>query len=245
MITYTVLPGDTLWRIALMFGVELNNLLLANPNISNQNFIYPGQIINIPSEVNTSTYIIKKGDTMWNIAHKYRIPLNVLLTVNPQIKDPSLIYPGQIINIPSEANVPGVPNLPSENDDLRDLEKEVIRLVNIERSKVGQSPLTENNKLSNVARIKSEDFINNNYFDHNSPIYGSPSNMLKRFNINSTATAENIASGQRTAKEVMNTWMSSPGHRENILNGIYNQIGVGVVRESNGNLYWTQMFIRN
>ena len=178
---------------------------------------------------------------MWNIAAKHGIGLKELLAANPQVINSSLISPGQIINIPSVTNVPSTPNV---SNDMRSLEIEVIRLVNIERAKVGRSALIENNKISNIARIKSQDFIKNNYFSHNSPTYGSPFDMLKSFGITYTAAGENIANGQRTAAEVMNSWMNSSGHRANILNSAYNQIGVGVAKNKNGNLFWTQMLVR-
>jgi uncharacterized YkwD family protein/spore coat assembly protein SafA len=183
-----------------------------------------------------STYTVAKGDTMWQIATKYKIGLKELLAANSQITNSALIYPGQIINIPQPTSAP---------NDIRTLETEVIRLVNVERSRAGRSALTENNELSHVARLKSQDFIKNNYFSHNSPTYGSPFNMLTSFGIPFTAAAENIASGQPTAVEAMNSWMSSSGHRANILNSMYNQIGVGVARDNNGKLYWTQIFIKS
>ena len=250
MTTYTVVSGDTMWHIARMHGIGLNELLAANPQITNSSLIFPGQIINIPS-TNTSTYTVMKGDTMWHIARMHGIGLNDLIAANPQITNSSLIFPGQIINIPNATttpdipSVPGTPNVPSSPNDIRILETEVISLVNAERSKAGKAALVENNELSNVARAKSKDFINNNYFAHNSPTYGTPFNMLKSFGINFSAAAENIASGQKTAADAMNSWMSSSGHRENILSSTYNQIGVGVARDNNGNLYWTQMFIKS
>ncbi len=244
MKTYTVVPGDTMWQIASKNGISLNELLSANPKITNSSFIVPGQTINIPNtstgtDNNTSTYKVMAGDTMWHIAKNYGVSLNELLSANPKITNSSFVYPGQIINIPKTTNVP------SGSDDMKSLETEVIRLVNVERAKVGQPALTENSEVSNVARTKSKDFVNNNYFSHTSPTYGSPFDMLKSFGINFTAAGENIASGQRTAAEVMNSWMNSSGHRANILNSSYNQIGVGVAKDSKGNLYWTQTFIRS
>ncbi|MCK9330549.1 MAG: SafA/ExsA family spore coat assembly protein [Candidatus Cloacimonetes bacterium] len=234
--TYKVVPGDTMWNIAVKNGIGLNELLSANPQITNSSLILPGQTINIPS-TNASIYTVMSGDNMWNIATKHKIGLNDLMQSNPQITNPNLILPGQTINIPS------TPTTPTSNN-LRALETEVVRLVNAERSKAGQPALTENTELSNVARTKSEDFVNNNYFSHNSPTYGSPFEMLESFGISFTAAAENIASGQRTASEVMNSWMNSSGHRANILSPTYNQIGVGIARDNNGSLYWTQMFIK-
>jgi uncharacterized YkwD family protein/spore coat assembly protein SafA len=232
MTTYIVMPGDTMWNIAAKNGIGLNELMAANPQITNSTFIFPGQRINIPS-TSISTYTVMPGDTMWSIATKYGLGVNQLMTANPQITNSTLIFPGQKINIPSGTN------------DIRLLEEEVIRLVNVERSRVGLPALVENNEVSRVARIKSNDFVKNNYFSHNSPTYGSPFDMLRSFGVNFTAAAENIASGQRTASEVMNFWMNSSGHRANILNPTYNQIGVGVARDNNGKVFWTQMFIRS
>lgn len=120
---------------------------------------------------------------------------------------------------------------------------EVIRLVNIERSKNGLAPLKANGELSKVATVKAQDMIDKNYFDHTSPTYGSPFDMMKKFGINYTAAGENIAYGQKTPAEVMNAWMNSPGHRANILNSNFTEIGVGVAKDKNGTPYWVQMFI--
>lgn len=120
---------------------------------------------------------------------------------------------------------------------------EVIRLVNVERSKNGLAPLKANAELSKVATVKAQDMIDKNYFDHTSPTYGSPFDMMKKFGINYTAAGENIAYGQKTPAEVMNGWMNSSGHRANILNSNFTEIGVGVAKDKNGTPYWVQMFI--
>ncbi|WP_368491086.1 CAP domain-containing protein [Clostridium sp. BJN0013] len=120
---------------------------------------------------------------------------------------------------------------------------EVIRLVNVERSKNGLSPLNANAELSKVATAKAQDMIDNSYFSHTSPTYGSPFDMMKKFGISYTAAGENIAYGQKNAAEVMNSWMNSPGHRANILNSNFTEIGVGVAKDKNGTPYWVQMFI--
>ena len=122
-------------------------------------------------------------------------------------------------------------------------QKEVVRLVNVERSKKGLRELSFNTQLSNVATLKSQDMINKNYFSHTSPTYGSPFDMMKQFNISYRTAGENIAKGQRTPAEVVNAWMNSQGHRENILSPNFTEIGIGVAKSSNGTLYWTQMFI--
>ncbi len=177
------------------------------------------------------TYTVKAGDSLWNIAVNYQIGISELIEANPQVKNPALIYVGQKIN---------VPNI----DDVKKLEEEVVRLVNVERAKVGQPALTLNWELSRVARHKSQDMINKNYFDHQSPTYGSPFDMMKNFGIKYTAAGENIAKGQPTPASVMQSWMNSPGHRSNIVSSSYNQIGVGAAKDAKGNLVWTQMFIK-
>ncbi len=134
-------------------------------------------------------------------------------------------------------------NNQSTTGSFSSFQKEVTRLVNVERSKRGLSQLSFNSQLSNVATLKSQDMINKNYFSHTSPTYGSPFDMMKQFNISYRAAGENIAMGQRTPAEVVNAWMNSQGHRENILNPNFTDIGVGVAKSSNGTLYWTQMFI--
>lgn len=79
-----------------------------------------------------------------------------------------------------------------------------------------------------------------NYFDHQSPTYGSPFDMMKSFGISYKTAGENIAQGQKTPEEVVKAWMNSQGHRENIMNPSFTHIGVGYVESGN---YWTQQFI--
>lgn len=121
-------------------------------------------------------------------------------------------------------------------------EERVAQLVNIEREKNGLQPLTFDSSISNVARAKSKDMADNNYFAHQSPTYGSAGDMLRNFGINWSAWGENIASGQNTPEEVVNAWMNSEGHRANILSPNFGKIGVGYVTSANGTPYWTQLF---
>ena len=116
----------------------------------------------------------------------------------------------------------------------------LLNLVNKARNENGLSSLTLNSSLSNVAQKKAEDMKNNNYFSHTSPTYGSPFDMIKSFGINYKTAGENIAMGQKTAEAVFNAWMNSSGHRANILNKNFTQMGIGY---TSGNTYWSQMFI--
>ena len=174
------------------------------------------------------THTVEKGDTMWKIAVKYEVGLSEIKSANTHVKNPDLIYPGDKLYIPLA------------DDSVTAYENEVIRLVNVERSKQGLKSLDSDWQLSRVARYKSQDMRDNGYFSHTSPTYGSPFEMMKSFGISYRTAGENIAKGQKTPKAVVNAWMNSSGHRANILNSSFTKIGVGYV--ANGS-YWTQMFI--
>lgn len=121
-------------------------------------------------------------------------------------------------------------------------EIEVLQLVNIEREKHGLKPLDYSKEVSVVAREKSRDMANYNYFAHESPNYGSPFEMMDLYGVQYWAAGENIARGHLTPEHVMEGWMNSEGHRANILNDSFTHLGVGFVNK-NGVYYWTQMFI--
>lgn len=174
------------------------------------------------------TYTVQPGDSMWKIAVRYQIGVSEIIGANRQISNPNMIYPGQKLT---------VPNI----NDVKAMENEVVRLVNIERGKYGLAPLKNNWELARVARYKSQDMKNKNYFSHTSPTYGSPFQMMQHFGIVYRTAGENIAMGQRTAQEVVTAWMNSPGHRANILKRDFTEIGVGLAKD--GSNYWTQMFI--
>jgi uncharacterized YkwD family protein len=136
-----------------------------------------------------------------------------------------------------------VSSTPSTTDsDILAVEREVVRLVNVEREKQGLKPLELDSKLSSIARKKSQDMKDKNYFSHQSPTYGSPFDMLKQFGVSYQTAGENIAAGQRSAQEVVDGWMNSKGHRENILNSSFTRIGVGYVSGGSYGSYWTQLF---
>lgn len=133
---------------------------------------------------------------------------------------------------------------------LNAVEDEVLRLCNIEREKQGLAPLVMEEKLRGIARIKSAEMLEHNFFDHNSPISGSPSNLMKiNGYTNWTASGENIQMSQGRAKSsvtasyIVEQWMNSPGHRANILSKEFKKIGVGIVfRDSDLKAYETQLF---
>ena len=127
----------------------------------------------------------------------------------------------------------------AQNADNLSFEEQVVALVNEQRAANGLQPLTLSTALSNAARAKSQDMHDNQYFAHESPTYGSPFEMLTSFGISYRTAGENIAMGYATPEAVMDGWMNSSGHRANILNANYTQIGVGYVADGS---YWTQEF---
>ena len=121
--------------------------------------------------------------------------------------------------------------------------KRVFELVNKERVKAGVQPLILNEKLCDMARFKLNEMDELGYFDHKSPVYGSPSEMAKAFGITDKGCGENLA-GSSTPESVMDAWMSSEGHRANILNPKYTQIGIAChINSDTNSLWWAQEFI--
>ncbi|MBB6443673.1 CAP domain-containing protein [Bacillus benzoevorans] len=170
-------------------------------------------------------YKVSRGDTFWFIAKRYGLDYRKLMSLNPTV-NPYQMQVGSVIRLKSSA-------APSSS-----FEEEVVRLVNAERSKQGLPALVHRADVKNVAEKKAMDMINSNYFSHTSPNYGSPFQMLKTFGVSYRSAGENIAKGQRSPQEVMNSWMNSSGHRANILNRGYNAIGVGYYNGA-----WVQIFI--
>lgn len=121
-------------------------------------------------------------------------------------------------------------------------EQEMLRLVNEARAQNNVQPLQVDMELANVARIKSQDMIDNNYFSHHSPKYGSPFDMMKSFGINYVRAGENIA-GNQTVQSAHQALMNSPGHRKNILSADFTHIGIGVKQGGQYGNMFTQMFI--
>jgi LysM repeat protein len=113
--TYTVQRGEWIYAIARKFGVTVPALLAANPGV-NPNFVYPGQVLNIPGNVPpgptppapgptpptpgpSSTYVVQRGDTLFSIAVRFRTTTYVLQIAN-HLASPNFIYPGQVLIIP-------------------------------------------------------------------------------------------------------------------------------------------------
>lgn len=226
-----------------------------NMNISNKNLVYTNAKFKFSAKPNCSVKPELKPDKDNSCKDKNHNDKNCNITNRPNDNNNSDSTNKPEDNNNSDSSKPEDSNKPEDNKpednnnsgsttgNFSAYQKEVVDLVNVERSKAGLNPLTLDADVSNVATKKSQDMIDNNYFAHNSPTYGSPFDMLKKFGISYKTAGENIAMGQKTPKEVVNAWMNSEGHRKNILNPNYSKIGVGVAQKSGGSIYWTQIFV--
>ncbi|UKS27656.1 peptidoglycan-binding protein [Paenibacillus sp. HWE-109] len=162
-------------------------------------------------------------------------------------KTPSTPTPTPVPISPTPTPVPisptptPVPQVPSETG-LTVEEQQMLDLVNKERAAVGLSPLLADAALIKTARLKSQDMVDNKYFSHDSPTYGSPFDMMEKFGITYNAAGENIACNQsvQAAHEAL---MNSPGHKANILSKDYTHIGIGIVNGGPCGKMFTQQFI--
>jgi uncharacterized YkwD family protein len=196
---------------------------------------------------------VQRGDSMWRIAKRYNVPFAKILILNKHFKNQHLIHPNDEVELPdgstgTSTDQSGTGDSDAQKTDERQAEmtqaEAVLKLVNAERSKAGLQPLTLSDKLTSIANTKAKDMAVKNYFSHQSPTYGSPFDMLKQFGVSFSYAGENIAAGQKTAEEVMNSWMNSSGHKANILNKNYTQIGVGFYRGGQYGTEWVQLFIK-
>ena len=121
-------------------------------------------------------------------------------------------------------------------------EQEVFNLINQQRMNNGLQALKIDEEVQRVARIKAQDMVDNNYFSHTSPTYGSPFDMLKSFKISYKTAGENIA-GNSNNNSAVTAWMNSSGHKANILNSNFNYTGIGVVNSNKYGKIYVQMFI--
>ena len=198
--------------------------------------------------------VVQKGDSLWKIALRYKVPFADLLRMNQHFANPHVIHPLDKVNLPDGStgaqtshdseydDISPDDQTPAESD-ISQQAKDVLSLVNAERKKQGLSSLTLSSKLTAVANEKARDMAVNNYFSHTSPTYGSPFQMLQQYGIRYRTAGENIAAGQRSPEEVMQSWMNSSGHRANILNSSYTEIGLGYYAGGSYGSEWVQLFI--
>ncbi len=169
------------------------------------------------------------------------VPKNQCTPIVAENKTPAAT-PETAGTTPQGAASPKTPTAQTNSVTLTADEQQMLKLINDARAQNSLKPLQVDMKLCNVARIKSQDMVDNNYFSHSSPKYGSPFDMMKSFGISFVQAGENIA-GNKSVQNAENALMNSPGHRKNILSPDFTHIGIGIKAGGPyGNMY-TQQFI--
>lgn len=143
---------------------------------------------------------------------------------------------------PAPTPTPNPVLTPEPNPQINAQKQKMLDLINAERSKIGAAPLSTDIKVMEVAQIKSEDMVKNNYFSHTSPTYGSPFDMLSKFGVTFQGAAENIALNS-SVENAHAALMASEGHRKNMLNANYSYIGIGIEDSPKGKVF-VQMFVK-
>ncbi|MGH3715285.1 MAG: CAP domain-containing protein, partial [Micromonosporaceae bacterium] len=132
---------------------------------------------------------------------------------------------------------------PAKTTGNSDVEDEVVRLANRERADAGCRPLASEGRLHQAALAHARDMARRNFFDHTNPDGEDAGDRIDRTGYAWRGWGENIAAGQQSAEDVMRSWMNSQGHRDNILNCGYAEIGVAMVTDDDGRSpLWVQVF---
>lgn len=134
----------------------------------------------------------------------------------------------------------GVPSQPDQNGSVSAYAAKVVELVNAERAKAGLQPVNANSRMMGAAEVRAREIERS--FSHTRPDGSGFSTVLTQNGVSFRGSGENIAYGQPTPEAVMETWMNSAGHRGNILNGQFTDIGVGYYENGSGVGYWVQVF---
>lgn len=217
--------------------------------------LFVALVFGFSSAASAKVVTVQKGDSMWSIAKRYNVSFSEVLKLNKAHHvDVNLIHPNDKIYLP-DGSTGTTTEQHSDNDNIAQgnasivesevskQAREVLKLVNAERQKQGLKALTLNADICNIANMKAKDMATKNYFSHTSPTYGTPFQMLQSFGVSYRSAGENIAAGQRSAQEVMNSWLNSSGHRANILNSSYTELGVGYYKGGSYGTEWVQLFI--
>jgi uncharacterized YkwD family protein len=196
---------------------------------------------------------LHKGDRVTVLAqirdwYVIRLDNNRLGAINANSARP--LIPEEDEEGPTETDLVQEPEEPQDDveteidpiDSLSTMENRMVNLINEERRKNDLTPYRIDLKLAHVARIKAQDMVDNNYFSHYSPTYGSPFDMMKKYGIEYLTAGENI-SGNSSVERAHDSLMKSSGHRQNILNPQFNHIGIGIKPSKRYGYIFVQMFI--
>lgn len=163
--------------------------------------------------------------------------------------EPTLTPAPTVTSTPKPTPTPAPTEVPPFTDEdyttgsITAQEENAFLLLNQDRAANGRSALELDPALCDLARLKSRDMYLNHYFSHTSPTYGSAAQMLSAYGYAFTSVGENIAH-HATVEKAQAAFMSSSGHRQNILGSQWTKVGIGVWEDSQGFVYVTQLFVR-
>ena len=198
----------------------------------------PGTGFKVVATVNKGQYIrVFAGIGNWYVV---QVDGDYIGVVSKQYIKP--IYPNTTGTTNNNTSSSSGTTTQNATSNLSSDEQEVFNLINQQRTNNGLQALKIDKEVQNVARIKAKDMVDNNYFSHTSPTYGSPFDMLNSFKVYYKTAGENIA-GNSSNSGAVNAWMNSSGHKANILNGNFNYTGIGVMKGSQYGKIYVQMFI--
>lgn len=194
-----------------------------------------GNVVKVLAQVN-EWYVIRLDDNrLGSIDSAKTTPV---VKEEPQPTTPDETTQPQETQPPAEN-----PKPPVEPDtSLSAMEQQMVNQVNQERSKNNLNPLAVEPELTRMARVKAQDMVDNDYFSHNSPTYGSPFDMMDQFGIQYLTAGENLALNATVAK-AHQALMNSSGHRKNILNPNFTHIGIGIKKKDSNSYIFVQAFI--
>ena len=233
----------TITKITKSFGMQYYYKLDFQTGLVTATNLYvrsgPGTSYKVVTSVPKNSYIrVFAGIGDWYVV---QVEGDYIGAVSKKYVKP--IYPGSSgTSGGSTSGTTGSGTQTNTTSQLTSDEKEVFDLINQQRAANGLPALKIDPEVQRVARIKAQDMVNNNYFSHTSPTYGSPFDMLNSFKVSYRTAGENIA-GNSSNRGAVNAWMNSSGHKANILNSSFNYTGIGVVSGSKYGKIYVQMFI--
>lgn len=234
--TFTITKLTTSFGMQHYYNVDFSTAIVTASTLNVRSG--PGTNYPVVAKVNKNEYIrVFAGVGNWYIV---QVEGDYVGAVSKQYV--KAIYPNSGGSSTGGGSTNGSGNTTTSTSGLTTDELEVFNLINEQRTKNGLSALKIDSEVQNVARIKAQDMVDNNYFSHTSPTYGSPFDMLKSFKISYKTAGENIAANSSNSGAVT-SWMNSSGHKANILNSGFNYTGIGVVSSSKYGKIYVQMFI--
>ena len=234
--TFTITKLTTSFGMQHYYNVDFSTAIVTASTLNVRSG--PGTNYPVVAKVNKNEYIrVFAGVGNWYIV---QVEGDYVGAVSKQYV--KAIYPNSGGSSTGGGSTNGSGNTTTSTSGLTTDELEVFNLINEQRTKNGLSALKIDSEVQNVAKIKAQDMVNNNYFSHTSPTYGSPFDMLNSFKVSYKTAGENIA-GNSSNSAAVTAWMNSSGHKANILNSSFNYTGIGVVKGSKYGKIYVQMFI--